>query len=56
MNQIEELKFWVNLLTLEVEALRSVLSEYGSPSDHRCYVQWVKAEAINELKNSLKQV
>lgn len=53
MNEMERLKFWVHLLEMEVEALRSVLSEYGGPSDHRSYTQWSKAEAINELKNSL---
>lgn len=53
MTEEQRLKFWLHLLEMEVEALRSVLGEYGSPSDHRQHTQWIKAEAINELKNNL---
>lgn len=56
MNQVEELKFWVHLLQMEVEALRSVLSEYGNGDDHSIHTQWIKAESISALKNSLRQV
>jgi len=55
MNEMDRLKFWIQLLEMEVESLRSVLSEYGNPSDHRVYVQWINAEAIDQLKNSLVQ-
>lgn len=51
MTEIDRLKFWVQLLELEVEALRSVLSEYDG--DHSQFVQWTKAQAIEHLKNSL---
>lgn len=51
MTEMERLKFWVHLLEMEVEALRSVLSEYGS--DHSGFTQWQKAQAIDHLKNSL---
>lgn len=51
---MQRLQFWVHLLQMEIEALRSVLSEYGS--DHSGFIQWQKAQAIDELKNSLKQV
>lgn len=51
MNEIERLKFWLHLLEMEVEALRSVLCEYDK--DHSQYLQWQKAQAIDQLKNSL---
>jgi hypothetical protein len=51
MNNIENLKFWVKLLELEVEALRSVLSEFDG--DKTEYIQMHKANAIQELKNNL---
>ena len=51
MNEMQRLKFWIYLLEMEVESLRSVLSEYGA--DHSGFVQWTKAEAIDQLKNSL---
>jgi hypothetical protein len=51
MNQYEYLKFWNNLLEMEVEALRSVLSEFEG--DKTEYTQMIKANAIDELKNSL---
>lgn len=51
MSEMERLKFWVHLLEMEVEALRSVLSEYGS--DHSHYLQWQKAQSIDQLKDSL---
>jgi len=45
-------KLKIKLLELEVEALRSVLSEYAE--DKTCYTQWIKAEAIRNLLMSLK--
>jgi hypothetical protein len=51
MSEIERLKFWVHLLEMEVEALRSVLSEFDG--DKREYSQMIKADAIDSLKNSL---
>jgi hypothetical protein len=48
----EYLRFYLKLLELEIEALRSVLSEYDE--EHSQYAQWIKAEAIKELKNSLR--
>ena len=51
MSEYERLKFWIHLLEMEVEALRSVLSEFeGDKSE---YAQMQKANAIQELKNSL---
>lgn len=51
MNEMERLRFWVHLLEMEVEALRSVLSEFdGDKMEH---TQMRKANAIAELKNSL---
>lgn len=52
MNEIERLRFWVYLLEMEIEALRSVLTEYGS--DYSTFTQWQKAMAIDELKKSIK--
>jgi len=51
MSYEERLKFWINLLEMEVEALRSVLSECDS--DKLEHTQMVKANAIEELKNCL---
>lgn len=51
MNEHEKLKFWLHLLEMEIDALRSVISEYGS--DHDGFTQWIKAEAIRQLKNNL---
>lgn len=54
MSHNEELKFWIHLLEMEIEALRSVLSEFeGDKSE---YLQMNKADAIDELKNHLKRV
>lgn len=55
MTEHERLKFWIHLLELEVEALRSVLSECREKQDMRMIssTQWDKAEAIEQLKNSL---
>lgn len=51
MTEFEKLKFWIFLLEMEVQALRSVLSEY---TDDKCgFSQWQKAQAIDELKNHL---
>lgn len=46
----EQLK--IKLLELEVEALRSVLSEWDA--DKTCYTQWIKADAIQQVLWSLK--
>lgn len=51
MNELERLKFWIRLLELEVEALRSVLSEFDG--DKSEFTQMQKANAIENLKNSL---
>lgn len=51
MTELECLKFWVHLLEMEVEALRSVLSEFEG--DKRQFTQMMKADAIDNLKNSL---
>ena len=51
MNEQEYLKFYLQLLEMEVEALRSVLSEYGA--DHDGFLQWTKAQIIDQFKNSL---
>lgn len=49
--EIERLRFWLHLLEMEVESLRSVLCEYDK--DHSQYLQRQKAEAIDRLKNIL---
>jgi hypothetical protein len=46
--------YLIATLEMEIAALRSVLSEYGTESDHSCYTQWIKAEALNELRNHLR--
>lgn len=51
MSENERLKFWIHLLEMEVEALRSVLSEFDG--DKMEFGQMVKANAIDQLKNSL---
>lgn len=51
MNEIERFEFWIHLLEMEIEALRSVLSEYAST--HSEYTQWTKAQIIDQLKNCL---
>lgn len=51
MNEYDLLKFWLHLLEMEVEALRSVLSEFEG--DKMEFTQMRKANAIDELKNSL---
>lgn len=48
MSELERLRFWLQLLEMEVEALRSVLSEYeGDKSE---YTQMQKANALENLK------
>lgn len=51
MNEVERLRFWLVLLELEVEALRSVLSEFDGDKDQ--FLQMNKADAIDRLKNTL---
>lgn len=51
MSTLEELKLYMWLLEKEVEALRSVLSEWDF--DKSCYGQMLKADAIEEMKNHL---
>lgn len=51
MSEFERLKFWIRLLEMEVEALRSVLAEFDG--DKSEFLQMQKANAIEQLKNSL---
>lgn len=51
MNENDRLKFWVYLLQMEIEALRSVLSEFEG--DKTEFTQMRKANAIDELKSNL---
>lgn len=53
MSELDRLKFWIHLLEMEVEALRSVLSEFDG--DKRQFTQMIKADAIDELKSHLVQ-
>ena len=50
MTNEEYYKWYIGLLEMEIEALRSVISEIGV--DHP-YIQWQKAQTINEFKHSL---
>jgi hypothetical protein len=54
MTHEEEIKLYVLLLEAEIEALRSVLSEWEY--DKRPFGQWQKAEAVRELKNHLRRL
>lgn len=45
-------ELYIKLLQLEIEALRSVLSEWDE--DKSCYCQMLKADAIAELLNHLR--
>lgn len=51
MNEYDRLKFWIHLLEMEVEALRSVLSEFEG--DKTEFTQMIKANAIENLRMSL---
>ena len=51
MNEREKIVLWVLLLEKEVEALRSVLSEFDG--DKMEYLQMVKANNLEAVKNSL---
>lgn len=51
MTETERYKFWIHLLEIEIEALRSVLSEFEG--DKTEFSQMIKANAIEELKNHL---
>lgn len=53
MSELERLKFWLHLLEMEVEALRSVLSEFDG--DKMEYLQMQKANLIEQLKHSLRR-
>lgn len=47
----EDMRFYLRLLEMEIEALRSVLSEFEG--DKLEFTQMIKANAIEQLKNSL---
>lgn len=49
---MSDLELKLKLLQMEVDALRSVLSEYDC--DHSIYTQWIKAEAIRAVLESIK--
>lgn len=51
MSREEYILWYLRLLEMEVEALRSVLSEYDG--DKLEYTQMIKADNIAQLKNSL---
>ena len=51
MSELEKMKLWILLLEQEVEALRSVLSEYEG--DKREYLQMNKADNLEAVRNSL---
>lgn len=54
MSKEEYLKFYLQLLEMEIAALRSVISEIDFAEDAKDgSTQWLKAEAIDNLKNSL---
>lgn len=53
MNENEKLKALIWLLEEEVEALRSVLSEWDH--DKSCYLQMNKADAIRSVMYSIKR-
>ncbi len=49
MSECERLRFWIQLLEMEVEALRSVISELEFEPVN--FTQWQKAQAIDQMKN-----
>ena len=49
---MSDLELKIKLLELEIEALRSVLSEYDGDKNH--FTQMLKADAIQELRMHLK--
>lgn len=49
----EEQRLRIQLLELEIECLRSVLSEYEDDKTH--HTQWLKAEAIKILLNFMRR-
>lgn len=51
MSELERLRFWLHLLEMEIEALRSVLSEFDG--DKSEYLQMRKANVIEQLKHSM---
>jgi 4-alpha-glucanotransferase len=44
---------YIEFLIEEIKSLRSVLSEWQDDCDFNEYVQWVKAEALREVRNHL---
>lgn len=46
---MKDLELKIKLLELQIEALRSVLSEWHE--DKHCYTQMIKADAIAEVLN-----
>lgn len=51
MNREEYLIFYIRLLEMQIECLKSIVSEFGT--DGMEYTQGIKSRAIDELKNSL---
>lgn len=51
-NDREYVHWYIFLLEMEIEALRSVLSELDKDDKYQ-YVQMIKADKIADLKNSL---
>lgn len=51
LSREEYMRFYIQLLEMEVDALRSVLSEFDG--DKREFTQMIKADSIDQLKNSL---
>lgn len=53
MNIEKEKDLKIKLLQMEIDALRSVISEFNQ-EDLNCYTQWLKAEAISNLLNHIR--
>lgn len=49
----DEEKLYILTLELEIEALRSVLSEYDA--NHGQYTQWLKAESLSDVRWHLRR-
>ncbi len=52
MSKQDEVNLYLLLLESEIEALRSVLSEFDRDDKHE-YLQMIKADSIRQLLNSL---